>query len=62
MRAETLSQLGHAVDDICKGHRTVDLFKEIMEAFVDSSDFMDYFKAVRYPRLGKLQLSNVLLE
>ncbi|KAI9176824.1 hypothetical protein LWI28_007602 [Acer negundo] len=52
MRAEMLSQLGQAVDDICKGHGTVDLFEDCMEDFVDGSEFMDYFKAVWYPRIG----------
>ncbi|KAL5777175.1 hypothetical protein ACOSP7_010101 [Xanthoceras sorbifolium] len=52
MRAEMLSQLGQAVDDICKGHGTVELFEDYMEDFVDASEFMDYFKAVWYPRIG----------
>ncbi|TXG54735.1 hypothetical protein EZV62_019991 [Acer yangbiense] len=52
MRAEMLSRIGQAVDDICKGHGTVDLFEDYMEDFVDGSEFMDYFKAVWYPRIG----------
>ncbi|KAK3195350.1 hypothetical protein Dsin_026660 [Dipteronia sinensis] len=35
MRAEMLNRLGQAVDDICKGHGTVDLFEDCMEDFVD---------------------------
>lgn len=58
-RAEILHQLGCAVDDICKGHGTVDLFKDCMDDFIDSSNFMDYFKAVWYPRLGMLEFSCV---
>ncbi|KAK2661652.1 hypothetical protein Ddye_000226 [Dipteronia dyeriana] len=52
MRAEMLSRLGQAVDDICKGHGTVDLFEDCMEDFVDGSEFMDYFMALWYPRIG----------
>ncbi|KAL5860558.1 hypothetical protein ACOSQ4_001854 [Xanthoceras sorbifolium] len=52
MRAEMLSRLGQAVDDICKGHGTVELFEDCMEDFIDASEFMDYFKAVWYPRIG----------
>ncbi|XP_044489019.1 uncharacterized protein LOC123213607 isoform X2 [Mangifera indica] len=52
MRAEILKRLGQAVDGICRGHGTVDSFDEFMEDFMDASDFMDYFKAVWYPRIG----------
>ncbi|KAJ0096007.1 hypothetical protein Patl1_15456 [Pistacia atlantica] len=52
MRAEILKRLGQAVDGICKGHGTVDAFEYCMEDFMDASDFMDYFKAVWYPRIG----------
>lgn len=49
-----LRRLGEAVDDICRGHGKKDLFEVFMEDFVDGSDFMDYFKAVWYPRIGTL--------
>lgn len=52
MRAEIFRCLGLAVDDICKGHGTIALFENCMEDFMDGSDFMDYFKAVWYPRIG----------
>ncbi|XVE76876.1 hypothetical protein DITRI_Ditri13aG0015600 [Diplodiscus trichospermus] len=52
MRVEMSRQLGLAVDDICRGCGNVDLFEKFMEDFVDCLDFMDYFKAVWYPRIG----------
>lgn len=52
MCAEIFRCLGVAVDDICKGHGTMALFENCMEDFMDGSDFMDYFKAVWYPRIG----------
>lgn len=51
-RAELSRRLGQAVHDICRGPGTVDLFENFMEDFVDCSDFMDYFKAIWYPRIG----------
>ncbi|KAJ9128781.1 hypothetical protein P3X46_034487 [Hevea brasiliensis] len=52
MRVQMFRQLGEAVDDICRGHGTKDLFEAFMEDFIDGSDFMDYFKAVWHPRVG----------
>ncbi|XP_050234308.1 uncharacterized protein LOC126682614 [Mercurialis annua] len=52
MRVQMSRRLGDMVDDICRGHGTVDLFDDFIEDFVDGSDFMDYFKAVWRPRLG----------
>ncbi|CBI29086.3 unnamed protein product, partial [Vitis vinifera] len=52
MRAEISRQLGQAVSKVCRGHATVGVFEDIMEDLVDSSDFMDYFKAIWYPRMG----------
>lgn len=54
MRVQMLRRLGEAVDGICRGHGTNDLFEVFMEDFVDGSDFVDYFKAVWYPRIGTL--------
>ncbi|XVF22806.1 hypothetical protein REPUB_Repub12eG0202600 [Reevesia pubescens] len=52
MRVEMSRRLGLAVDDICRGCRNVNLFEKFMEDFVDCLDFVDYFKAVWYPRIG----------
>ncbi|KAF7137346.1 hypothetical protein RHSIM_Rhsim07G0034200 [Rhododendron simsii] len=52
LRAEISRQLGQAVHSVCRGHGAVDLFVDFMEDFIDGSDFMDYFKAVWYPRIG----------
>lgn len=52
MCAEMSRRLGQAVDDICKKQGSIDLFDNFMKDFVDCSDFMDYFKAVWYPRVG----------
>lgn len=52
LRAEISRRLGQAVHSVCRGHGAVDLFVDFMEDFIDESDFMDYFKAVWYPRIG----------
>ncbi|XVF73492.1 hypothetical protein PTKIN_Ptkin12aG0205600 [Pterospermum kingtungense] len=52
MRVEVSRQLGLVVDDICRGRGNLDLFEKFMEDFVDCLDFMEYFKAIWYPRLG----------
>ncbi|KAK8711153.1 hypothetical protein V6N13_146446 [Hibiscus sabdariffa] len=52
LRVEISRRLQLAVDDICGGHGNVDLFERFMEDFVDCLDFMDYFKAIWYPRIG----------
>lgn len=52
LRAEISRRLGQAVHSVCRGHGAVDLFVDFMEDFIDGSDFMDYFKAVWYPRIG----------
>lgn len=53
MRAEISRLLGRALHNMSKGFGAVDLFDGLMEDFVDASDFVDYFKAVWYPRIGK---------
>lgn len=53
---EIFKRLGKAVNDICRRHGDVDLFEDFMQDFVDASDFIDYFKAVWYPRLGSNSL------
>ncbi|XP_073122344.1 uncharacterized protein [Henckelia pumila] len=50
--AEIAKELGQAVDKICKGTGTANVFEAFMEDFVDAAEFMDYFKALWYPRLG----------
>ena len=52
MRVEISRQLGQAVNSICRGHGAVDLFEDFMEDFIDGSGFVDYFKAIWYPRIG----------
>lgn len=58
-RAQISRRLGQSVYNICSGSGTMDLFDDFMEDFVDASDFIDYFKAVWYPRIGK---TNTLFE
>lgn len=51
-RANLSKALGQIVKDISKGCGTVELFDSFMEDFVECKDFMDYFKAIWYPRIG----------
>ncbi|GJR10882.1 zinc ion binding protein [Tanacetum coccineum] len=43
-----------ALEESCisKGRETVESFDSLMEHFVECKDFMDYFKAIWYPRIG----------
>lgn len=50
--AQIFGRLGDAIDAICRKQGTIDLFEGCMEDFIDVSDFMDYFKAVWYPKIG----------
>ncbi|XP_016434839.2 uncharacterized protein LOC107761170 [Nicotiana tabacum] len=50
--AAIAKRLGQAVHHICRGDGIAVLFEEFMEDFVDAADFLDYFKATWYPRLG----------
>ncbi|KAM3702457.1 hypothetical protein ACJW31_04G027100, partial [Castanea mollissima] len=52
MQVEISRRLEQAVDNICRGQGTVNLFEDLLEDFIDESDFMDYFKAIWYPRIG----------
>ncbi|KAF8412439.1 hypothetical protein HHK36_000403 [Tetracentron sinense] len=52
MRVEISRRLEQAVYSICKGIGNADVFEDFMEDFVDCSDFLDYFKAIWYPRIG----------
>ena len=52
MQVEISRRLEQAVDNICRGQGTVNLFEDLLQDFIDESDFMDYFKAIWYPRIG----------
>lgn len=49
---EIMKRIGQAIYSICKGNGNLDLFEDFMEDFVDCLDFMDYFKAIWFPRMG----------
>uniref|UniRef100_A0A7N0UNK0 SWIM-type domain-containing protein n=1 Tax=Kalanchoe fedtschenkoi TaxID=63787 RepID=A0A7N0UNK0_KALFE len=51
-RAQVSERLGKAVHSLCCGQGSMDLFQSVMDDFHHASDFMDYFKATWYPRLG----------
>lgn len=53
-RAEMSRCLGEIVTSICRGNGDIDSFEAFMEDFVDCLDFLDYFKATWYPRIGLL--------
>ncbi|KAJ0969567.1 hypothetical protein J5N97_022444 [Dioscorea zingiberensis] len=50
--AELSRRLGEAVSHVCRGTGDLELFEAFMEDFVDCSDFLDYFRAVWFPRIG----------
>lgn len=52
MRVEMSRRLGEAVSNISRGNGDMDLFETFMEDYVDCSDFLDYFKAIWFPRIG----------
>ncbi|KAJ8748744.1 hypothetical protein K2173_011298 [Erythroxylum novogranatense] len=52
MRAQMSNRLALAFDDICTRQGSVNLFEAFVEDFVDSFDFVDYFKAIWHPRIG----------
>ncbi|PRQ17174.1 hypothetical protein RchiOBHm_Chr7g0192171 [Rosa chinensis] len=60
MRATVSRMLHQEVDDICQQRGTTGLFADLMEDFVNASDFMDYLEATWYPRicLGCRSLAN----
>jgi hypothetical protein len=57
MLVEISRRLGQAVDKICQGQGTIGLFEDLLDDFIDESDFTDYFKAIWYPRMGWSPLS-----
>ncbi|VFQ94370.1 unnamed protein product [Cuscuta campestris] len=52
LRAAIAKRLGQMIHSICKGLETANLFEDFMQDFADAADFVDYFKATWYPRLG----------
>ncbi|KAF9608541.1 hypothetical protein IFM89_009907 [Coptis chinensis] len=52
MRSEMFGRLGQAITSICKGNAGLDLFENFMDDFIDCSDFVEYFRAVWFPRIG----------
>lgn len=55
-------QFGHIVNKICKEPDTANAFEDFIEDCVDAEEFMDYFKATWYPRIGTLLLKDKLLK
>lgn len=46
-------RLGEAISSsICRGNGDIELFQAFLEDFIDCSGFVDYFKALWFPRLG----------
>lgn len=45
-------QLGKAAENLCRGNGSLHLFEAFMEDYVDCFDFIEYLKAVWYPRIG----------
>ncbi|KAB2611968.1 hypothetical protein D8674_020000 [Pyrus ussuriensis x Pyrus communis] len=52
MQATTSRRLHQAVDKIYQQRGSKRLFEDFIEDFFDESDFMDFFKAAWYPRIG----------
>lgn len=55
-RAKLSKTLGQIVKEMCKGCGNVESFDKFMEDFKECRDFMDYFKAIWCPRMGKCRL------
>ncbi|CAN1849698.1 hypothetical protein LINPERHAP1_LOCUS39493 [Linum perenne] len=49
---EISQRLGVIIDDICRGRTNMDSLGTFMGEFGDGSDFVDYFKATWYPKIG----------
>ncbi|RYR73495.1 hypothetical protein HN51_022239 [Arachis hypogaea] len=52
MQVKISKQLEWIMDNICRLQGTMSLFEDFIEDFIDESNFMDYFKATWYPRMG----------
>lgn len=53
-RVQMSKRLEQVMDEIFRQRGTICLLDDFMQDFVDCLDFMDYFKAVWYPRIGWL--------
>lgn len=51
-RSMMAKRLGEVISSICRGNGDMELFEAFLEDFVDCSGFLDYFKALWFPRLG----------
>ncbi|KAE8793535.1 hypothetical protein D1007_31820 [Hordeum vulgare] len=51
-RSMMSKRLGEAISSICRGNSDIELFQAFLEDFIDCSGFVDYFKALWFPRLG----------
>ncbi|KAI5008589.1 hypothetical protein ZWY2020_009637 [Hordeum vulgare] len=51
-RSMMSKRLGEAISSICRGNGDIELFQAFLEDFIDCSGFVDYFKALWFPRLG----------
>lgn len=51
-RADIMRRLGQAINGICKENADLNSFEDFMEDFIDCTDFLDYFKAIWFPRMG----------
>ncbi|KAF8074437.1 hypothetical protein N665_1102s0020 [Sinapis alba] len=51
-RVEISRHLGQAIDKICRRQGTATVFEGLMEHFVNSPEFVEYFRAVWSPRIG----------
>jgi hypothetical protein len=52
MQIKISRRLGWIMDKISRSQGTMSLFEDFVEDFIDESNFMDYFKATWYPRMG----------
>ncbi|XXG44588.1 hypothetical protein AAC387_Pa01g4347 [Persea americana] len=50
--ADIMRRLGQAINGICKENTDLNSFEDFMEDFIDCTDFLDYFKAIWFPRMG----------
>lgn len=52
MQIKISQRLGWIMDSICRRQGTMSLFEDFVEDFIDEFNFIDYFKATWYPRMG----------
>ncbi|KAL9228833.1 hypothetical protein vseg_004371 [Gypsophila vaccaria] len=64
-RLQISKRLGQILSDVCSGRGNLTLLDEFMKDFAENAEFVDYLKAVWYPRIGswigasqKLQLAS----